>query len=112
MAWNRSGVSLLFSLALGCSCWGQQQKQEAPPPPPTDTALTTLPTPVVKQKKPPTEPAIIEDGGLSIEPIYWLNRAQPDMRGGAAATGFSSIGYPGNANPGLGGELSIPAGHS
>ena len=64
------------------------------------------------QKPPRTEPYIIEDGGLSIEPMYWLNKAQPTLRGGASATSFGSIDYPGTANPSIGGQVSIPAGRS
>lgn len=55
---------------------------------------------------------MIEDGGFSIEPLYWLNRAQPELIGGAKTTGLSFLAYPGNAKPSLGGELSMPAGRA
>ncbi len=112
-AHRRLSASFVLALAFAPLCRPQDQQQapkEAPPP--TDTALTTLPTPVVKQQKPPTEPYIIEDGGFSIEPIYWLNRAQPLLRGGAQATEFGGVEYPGNANPSIGGEISVPMGRS
>jgi hypothetical protein len=58
---------------------------------------------------------VLEDGGFSIEPIYWLNRAQPALFGGAqsAQSGvFASQSYPGHANPAMRGEIAIPTGHS
>lgn len=55
---------------------------------------------------------MLEDGGFSVEPIYWLNRAQPSLHGGAAATEFGSLPYPGDANRSLGAEVSFPAGRS
>jgi hypothetical protein len=64
------------------------------------------------QNKPPDEPYVIEDGGFSIQPIYWLNKAQPDLRGGASATAFGNFDYSGNANAGIGGQIGIPAGRS
>ncbi len=103
--------------------WAQQQPGQTTDPQATPaaqqstTADQTTPQaqpvlPWQNQKKPPEDPPILEDGGLSIEPIYWLNRAQPLMRGGAAATAYGTLGYPGNARPSLGGEASIPAGRS
>ena len=101
-----SRCGLLVCLFAGCalSCLAQDTS--------TNNTNPDLPKQVVKQQKPPEEPAVIEDGGLSIEPLYWLNRAQPDLRGGAAATGFESVDYPGHSNSAIGGELSIPAGHA
>lgn len=108
-------LSACFVLALSLAPLCRPQDQQKPPaeaPPPTDTALTTLPTPVVKQQKPPQEPYIIEDGGFSIEPIYWLNRAQPLLRGGALSIGDAGSTFSGNANPSIGGEISMPLGRS
>jgi len=65
-------------------------------------------TPV--QKPPRPEPPVIEDGGWSIEPEYWLNRAQPTLVGGVLASGYQTLDYLGHANRALGGELSMPAG--
>jgi hypothetical protein len=65
-----------------------------------------------QQGPPPPEPYILEDGGLSIEPIYWLNRAQPSLTGGAAATAYGNLSYPGNGKYGLGAQASMPAGRS
>jgi len=55
---------------------------------------------------------VLEDGGFSIEPMYWMNRAQPTLRGGATAVSFEGLDYPGNSDYGLGGEIGIPTGHS
>lgn len=79
--------------------------------PPQQAAPSTQPV-RPQQQPPPVEPRIIEDGGLSLQAIYWLNRAQPDLRGGATATEFGGLNYPGNANSAIGGELSMPAGRS
>ncbi len=112
-------LQLLFCAALSFSCLAQQPADtgnpQARPPDQSAQQAPVQSQPAVQQKQqqpPPQEPYIIEDGGLSIEPIYWLNRAQPDLHGGAAATSFESIGYSGHANPGIGGEIAIPAGRS
>jgi hypothetical protein len=74
---------------------------------------STSGNPVVTQSQPPPkEPKILEDGGFSIEPLYWYTRAQPMMRGGAAATTFENQPFAGHSNPGIGGEASIPTGDS
>ena len=65
-----------------------------------------------QRQSPPQEPKVLEDGGFSIEPLYWLNHAQPAMKGGAAATTYENQNFSGNANPALGGELSVPTGNS
>lgn len=41
-----------------------------------------------------------------------MNRAQPSLYGGATATAYGNLSYPGNANNSFGGEISIPAGRS
>lgn len=117
------GLTLRFvSSVLLISCPGLTllcRAQQSTPPAPTQqpAATTTAPqaastTTVQQSTPPPQEPYIIEDGGFSIEPIYWLNRAQPSLWGGASDTAFSDMGYPGHANPSLGGEIGIPAGRS
>jgi hypothetical protein len=53
---------------------------------------------------------MLEDGGFSIEPIYWLNSAQPKLYGGAAATAPGDFDYGGSAKDSVGGEIGIPAG--
>lgn len=59
---------------------------------------------------------MLEDGGFSIEPLYWMTRAQPGLKGGAAAannySGFENLDYPGHSDYGLGAEIAIPTGHS
>src|ERR1700722_10830474 len=46
--------------------------------PSTRTVAPSLPPP-------PKEPYVLEDGGFYIEPLYWLNSAQPRIRGGLQA---------------------------
>ncbi len=53
---------------------------------------------------------MIEDGGFSFEPLYWLNRAQPALRGGKAAASYENLDYPGHGKPAYGAEIGIPAG--
>jgi hypothetical protein len=62
---------------------------------------------------PPTpDPQIIEDGGISIEPIFWLNRAQASLYSGHTATAFGDLSYPGDSKFAYGAELGIPAGRA
>jgi len=91
--------------------------QTAPPPsdatPPSGaTRSTSGTTTTANTPAPPQEPYILEDGGFSIEPFYWLNRAQPSLFGGKTATTFGNLDYPGNANYSVGGEIAFPAGRS
>jgi hypothetical protein len=88
----------------------QPDQPQKPAPPPAEAA--PLPQPVVRQTPPPQDPSILEDGGFSIEPIYWLNRAQPTLRGGKTATEFGTLDYGGRAKASVGGEIGIPAGRA
>jgi hypothetical protein len=117
----RFGTFAIPALLAACLCpvWAQQPAQTQPgqaqpvqPPAGPGTGTPASSAVAQGQHPPPVEPAILEDGGLSIEPIYWLNRAQPRLFGGAAATAFGNLDYPGHANNSIGGELSFPAGRS
>jgi hypothetical protein len=110
-------ASILAGVFLLCSAVRAQDQPS--PPQPAAQASTPVPSSlpvstqqhVTPQQKPPRpEPAVIEDGGWSFEPEYWLNRAQPTLVGGALASGLSTLDYFGHANPSLAGELSMPAG--
>jgi hypothetical protein len=103
-------LALFLTVAAGPVYSQQPDKSQAPEPPPGEPA--PLPEKVLRQTPPPPDPAILEDGGFSIEPIYWLNRAQPALRGGKTATEFGDLDYGGNAKPSIGGEIGIPAGHA
>lgn len=92
-----------------------QPGQTSPPPKlrpqnPTPTHDNTAQSLAPGQKSPPKEPYIIEDGGFSIEPIYWLNHAEPKLYGGAAATFYDNFDFNGTANNAEGAEIGIPAG--
>jgi hypothetical protein len=92
---------------------GNQQPVQPLPPAPAQTAPSTAQQNVAPHSTPPPqEPPVLADGGFSIEPIYWLNRAQPTLRGGADALSFGGLDYPGNSDYGLGAEIGIPTGHS
>ena len=92
---------------------GQSSPSDAPQPgaSPSATAAPSANSPVLTQSTPPpSEPYIIEDGGFSLEPTYWLNRAQPFLRGGATATATGNFDFGGQSKYGYGGIASIPAG--
>lgn len=114
----RFGLSLQFAVwvTLAMPSFAQQPAPPAQPgnlPAQQDQSTPPSASNVQPVQHPPAqEPYIIEDGGLSIEPIYWLNRAQPTLYGGAAAASFAGYSYSGNANASVGGELGIPAGRS
>lgn len=103
---------------------GQQTPPQTPadqqpvqPAPPAQTAPSSAsPAPAAQSARPPEEPNVLEDGGFSIEPIYWMNKWQPGLKGGASAanagSGFQNLDYPGNSDYGLGAEAGIPTGHS
>ncbi|HMF74383.1 MAG TPA: hypothetical protein VK604_01855 [Bryobacteraceae bacterium] len=87
--------------------------QSAPSQPPAPAQSTPgMPTQVERQKKPPVEPRIIEDGGLSIEALYWFNRQQPSLNSGFTALAEGDMDYSGNAKYAPGLELAVPAGRS
>jgi hypothetical protein len=72
------------------------------------TALPTTPT----SPPPPPDPKILEDGGYSVEPIFWLTQAQPRLFGGKTATAYGDLIYPGKSKKGYGIEFGIPAGRA
>ena len=102
-----STMALFAGFCLAQSSPEKPEQQGRPAQAPAD-----LPTQVVRQQKPPVDPPIIEDGGLSIEPIYWLNRQQPSLQDGLKATATGLFDYTGNAKYSLGGELGVPAGRA
>jgi hypothetical protein len=59
---------------------------------------------------PPADPYVIEDGGYSLEPIYWLNREQPGLRSGATATATGNLDFGGLSKYSYGVIASMPAG--
>lgn len=101
--WSCVFASLTFVPALLIA-----QEQTSSPAPPASQAPAA---PVVTQSSPPpSESYVIEDGGYSLEPIYWLNRQQPNLAGGAAATAYGDLGFGGLSKFAYGGVASMPAG--
>ncbi len=94
----------------------QEQTPPAQPPaqsPPTAGAGIPSTTTVEPSKPaPPKEPFVLDDGGIYIQPMYWLNKAQPRLRGGLMAANGADFQYGGNAKAALGAEIGIPAGRS
>ena len=116
MSFERVSLSFILTCLLCVAVKAQQPQQPVQPPPAPQTAPSTGQQNVAPQPgPPPEEPNVLEDGGFSIEPMYWLNRAQPALYGGlqdAQSETYGSQSYPGKANAALGGELAIPTGHS
>src|SRR3954447_22911853 len=100
-------AALCFALATVAPSFGQSST-----PPDSPQSQTSSTPRIVDTPAPPEEPAILEDGGFSIQPNYWLNRAQPKLHGGAAATAPGDFNYTGDASASVGGEIGIPAGRS
>jgi len=107
----------LFSAPLVAQ--GTEPPSQAQPPAQQPTAPVQLPpgvssttTVVPSPPPPPKEPYVLEDGGFYIEPLYWLNTAQPRLRGGLLATNTADFKYAGHAKAALGVEIGIPAGRS
>lgn len=112
MILNQRSSTVLLSLAafllIPVTALAQQKKpqQSSKPQKPHKRQDYTPP-----QKPPPAQPSVLADGGWSLEPIYWLNREQPDLRGGKLLVGVNgALDYLGHANPSIGGVLSMPAG--
>jgi hypothetical protein len=104
-------LPLVLGLFSGCLA-AQDAKPEAPPTSAPDNSAVPAPAVAPTKGPPPKDPYVLEDGGLYIEPIYWLNKAQPQLHGGKTATAFGNFDYNGNAKAGVGGEIGIPAGRS
>lgn len=102
--------------ALLTPCFGQQPTPNQAPanqPAPQPAQTSSAPQQAASQSSPPPpEPYVLEDGGLSIEPIYWFNHAQPSLMGGMQAPAYGNLSYPGDGKYAWGGELSMPAGRS
>lgn len=80
--------------ALGQTSAPQQASQPAVSPAPNQTQTTAL-------------PEIGPDQSWSFELLYWLTRANPDQKTGAAATDFETVGSLGKSKPAPGAELSL-----
>ena len=111
------GLATLFFAAFSCTLsYSQTAPPQSPTSPDAQPAATAPPASAASlpkdQTKPPEDPKILEDGGLSIEPIYWLNKAQPALKGGSATFGDENLNFYGSAKASIGAELGIPAGRS
>jgi hypothetical protein len=99
---RRSGVLCVpLVIAAMASAYAQQQESVASPSP----------------QAPPKQveaPYLLEDGGISVEPFYWLTTippALPAMRGGAASSySNADLNFPGVIRDSPGMVASIPAG--
>ncbi|MGA3024492.1 MAG: hypothetical protein ABSF98_06970 [Bryobacteraceae bacterium] len=99
---SRSGVLCVSLLAAAmASAYAQQQEGVTPPAPQAQPVQAKV-------------PLTIEDGGFSLEPLYWFTTflpTTPVMKGGAsAAASNADLIYPGIIKNTPGVVLSIPAG--
>jgi len=102
-----AALPLIFGLfASRGMAQGNAPQEPAPQP------AVAQPVAQVAAPPPAKDPYVLEDGGLYFQPMYWLNKAQPSLRGGKTATSFGNFDYSGNAKASLGGEIGIPAGRS
>jgi hypothetical protein len=111
-------LSAIIALLAASSAEGQQPPlapgtpataapQTTPPPqatPPPQTSAAQQP--LQRQNDTTTTPSLYAP--WSLEVFYWLTSISPALRGGAAATDFESLDYPGHGNYSPGVSLSIP----
>src|SRR5215471_15560236 len=76
---------------------------EGQAPPPLAPGTPATPAPQTTE----TRPSSLY-GPWSAEIFYWLTSTSPALRGGAAATGFENLNYPGNGKYTPGVSLSFP----
>ncbi len=110
-------VPLIISLfSAPVTAQGTEPPSQAPQPAPAPTQLppgvSSTTTVVPSPPPPPKEPYVLEDGGFYFEPLYWLNTAQPRVRGGLTAANIGDFKFAGHAKAALGAEIGIPAGRS
>jgi hypothetical protein len=103
----------LFVCALTLEMFSAHAQQPAPPAAPSTGTSTPQPASIAPQTPPPApEPALIEDGGISLELDYWLARDTPTTRGssGSFDTYVSDLKFPGDSKYAASGTLSFPGG--
>jgi hypothetical protein len=68
--------------------------------------------PAPKSPDTAAESPYIEDGGVSVQPWYWLTSASPEVHPGklSAVKEPASLDFPGKARNGMGVTFSVPAG--
>lgn len=98
----------------------QPPPTQQPPPPVTAPGTPSIPKPTVQLPPPvppqtPTPPQERDTGGdtFSIMGLYWLNNAQPVMRGGFTDTTLlqGNLRFNGNKKYAYKGVITIPTGH-
>jgi hypothetical protein len=99
-------LAALFGIVAG-PIWAQDKQAQATTPP-AAPAQSVAPA----QTPPSPDPKFLEDGGFSIEPLYWINKKQPTIYGGKTATAYDTFNYAGNAKDAPGAEIGIPAGRA
>lgn len=95
--------SCVHQIAVGILAVANVISAQSPVQPATATAA---PQPAA------VEPYVIEGGGVSMQPWYWLTSSRPLLRAGAqsTATQTAALDFPGKANAAAGITFSVPAG--
>jgi hypothetical protein len=101
MIFSRFAAGLL----IAGLCAGVMLAQTTALPPATTAPAATPPIG-------PQDPEVLEDGGFSIEPFYWLSQRQPILLGGPEATSYTNLAYLGHSKRPYGVEVGIPAGRA
>jgi hypothetical protein len=109
---SRSGI-LCVPLLIAAMASAYAQQQEGVTTPTSEQAQATQAQPPAPAP-PPQSPYLLEDGGISLEPFYWLTTlfpTTPNMKGGASSSySNADLDYPGIIKKSPGAVLSIPAG--
>jgi len=92
------------SLAIALPALAQDTPPQQPPPPVSVPPPPPLP--------PPPPQVAVPSEGFGIEPIYWLSRESPVLKGGAADLNPDpgNLNFPGHGQPSYGAMLWFPAG--
>jgi hypothetical protein len=106
MIFSRFAAGILFAAAFLNMISAGVLLGQTPALPATTPAAAAAPPPG------PQDPQILEDGGISIEPIYWLSSRQPILLGGPEATAYTDLAYFGRSKHPYGAEIGIPAGRA
>jgi hypothetical protein len=112
-----SRLAAVFLIAGVCAGLTSAQEPGAPasPPPSSSTTTPAVPAAPALTAEPapgPQDPRILDDGGFSIEPFYWLSSRQPLLLGGKEATEYTNLAYFGRSKKPYGVEIGIPAGRA
>ena len=104
-----SSIRVLAVLTIGSALLlAQEQQPPAPATPAPTPAPATTPTPATTPAPSPKAETPNPDQAWSIDLFYWLTRANPQQRGGAAASDYETVGPIGPSESAPGIEVTLP----